>query len=84
MTRSPLPADARVCWDAFTNALGELPAAIGDAEVFDAAFGAIRQISRGLNVQQLADPLEMPEDAGEYADALREYSCGFPMDGGAG
>lgn len=74
----PLPADARVRRDAFKDAIGELPAAIGDPEAFGATWQAMHQIGRGLDVQQLADALEVPEDAGEYADALRGILVRIP------
>jgi hypothetical protein len=80
----PLPDDHRIRWDAFADAIGELPAAIGDAEAFDAAFGALQQISRGLDVQQLADALHVPVDAGEYADGCERCSFGSRTAGGAG
>jgi hypothetical protein len=74
----PLPADARVRWDAFKDAIGELPAAIGDPEAFGATWQAMHQIGRGLDLQQLIDALEIPEDAGEYADALRGILVRIP------
>lgn len=75
----PLPADARDRWDAFrSDAVGELPAAIRDPKAFGAAWEAMRQIGGGLDVRQLADALEVPTDAGEYADALRRILVRIP------
>lgn len=67
----PLPADARMRWDAFKSAVGELAAATDDAAGLEAAVRAVQQIMRGLDAEQYADALDVPEDAGEFADGLR-------------
>jgi hypothetical protein len=67
----PLPPEARVRWDAFKNAVGELVAATDDAAGLEAAARAVQQIMRGLDAKQYADALDVPEDAGEFADGLR-------------
>ncbi len=74
----PLPADARARWDAFTSAIGELATAADDPEGIQAAARAMWQISRGLDGRQFADALEIPEDAGEYAEALRRMLVRIP------
>jgi hypothetical protein len=74
----PLPADARARWDAFTSAIGELATATDDPEGIQAAARAMWQISRGLDGRQFADALEIPEDAGEYADALKRMLVRIP------
>jgi len=74
----PLPADARVRWEAFADAVGEFPAAIGDPEAFGAAWEAMHQNGRGLDPRQFIDALEIPEDAVEYADALRGILVRIP------
>lgn len=74
----PLPADARVRWDAFADVISEFPAAIGDPEAFGAAWEAMHQIGREPDPRQLIDALDIPEDAGEYADALRGILVRIP------
>lgn len=74
----PLPADARARWDAFTSAFGELATATDDPEGTQAAVRAMWQISQGLDGRQFADALEIPEDAGEYAEALRRILVRIP------
>jgi len=74
----PLPTDARLRWNAFRSAIGELVTGTDDPEGLEAAARAVCQISRGLDARQLTDALEIPEDAGEYADALRGILVRIP------
>ena len=74
----PLPPDARVRWQAFGDAVGELMAATSDPDDLEAAARAIEQIMPGLDGQEFRDALEIPEDAGEYADALRGMLVRIP------
>ena len=74
----PLPADARMRWDAFKSAVGELAAATDDTAGLEAAAAAVQQIMRGLDAEQYADALNVPEDAGEFADGLRGILMRIP------
>jgi hypothetical protein len=74
----PLPPDARVRWDAFKSAIGELVAATDDTAGLEAAARAVQQIMRGLDATQYADALDVPEDAGEFADGLRGMLVRIP------
>jgi hypothetical protein len=74
----PLPADARMRWDAFKSAVGELAAATDDTAGLEAAVRAVQQIMRGLDAEQYADALDVPEDAGEFADGLRGILMRIP------
>jgi len=73
----PLPPDARARWDAFMSAVGELVTA-SDDEGLEAGARAVHQIMRGLDAKQYADSLDVPEDAGEFADALRGMLVRIP------
>jgi hypothetical protein len=64
-----LPANARARSDTFMSAVVELVSASED-EGLDAGARAVHQIMRGLDAKQYADALHLPEDAGEFADAL--------------
>ncbi len=74
----PLPADARMRWDAFKSAVGELAAATDDTAGLEAAARAVKQIMGGLGAEQYVDALDVPEDAGEFADALRGILMRIP------
>jgi hypothetical protein len=74
----PLPADARMRWDAFKSAVGELAAATDDTAGLEAAVRAVQQIMRGLDAEQYTDALDVPEDAGEFADGLRGILMRIP------
>jgi hypothetical protein len=76
----------RVRWDAFEIAICELVAAMDDAAGLEAAARAVQQIMRGLDAKQCADALDVPEDAGEFADALRGMLVRIPdgWDAGSG
>lgn len=73
----PLPPDARARWDAFMSAVVELVAA-SDDEDLEAGARAVHQIMRGLDAKQYADALDVPEDAGKFADSLRGMLVRIP------
>ncbi len=74
----PLPADARIRWDAFKSAIGELSAATDDTAGLEAAVRAVQQIMRGLDAEKHAEALDVPEDAGEFVDGLRGILIRIP------
>lgn len=74
----PLPADTRIRWDTFKSAIGELMAASDETDETEAAVRAVRQLMRGLDAEQYADALNVPEDAGEFADRLRGMLVRIP------
>jgi hypothetical protein len=59
------------------SAVGELVAA-SDDESLEAGARAVQQIVRGLDAKQHADALDVPEDACEFADALRGMLVRIP------
>lgn len=74
----PLPTDARIRWDAFMSAVGELVAESNDDERLEGAARAAQQVMGGLDVEQFVDALHVPEDAGEFADGLRRMLMRIP------
>lgn len=65
-------------WDALKDAVNEVAGTAGDTDGFVAAFAAMRQVGQGIDVQEVIDALHIPEDAGEYADALRRMLMRIP------
>ena len=74
----PLPADDRIRWDAFKSAFGEFVAATRDTDGLEGASRALEQIMGGLDAEQFADALHVPDDAGEFADGLRAMLIRIP------
>jgi hypothetical protein len=74
----PLPADARMRWDAFKSAVGELAAATDDTAGLEAAVRAVQQIMRGLDAEHYTDALDVPQSIGESADGLRGILMRIP------
>jgi hypothetical protein len=75
------PAQAR--WDALKDVVGELVGGVDDADGFAAALAAMRQIGQGVDLQEILNAVHVPDDAGEYAEALRRMLVRIP-DGWAG
>ncbi len=65
-----LPRDVHARWDTRADAARQVATATDDAEGFHAALGAMAQVRRGIDHQQILNALHVPEDAGEHAEAL--------------
>jgi len=66
-----LPRDVQARWDTLADTVRQVASATDDAEGFQAAWNAMRQVGRGIDHQQILNALHVPEDAGEHAEALR-------------
>jgi hypothetical protein len=55
-----------------------LAGALDDDEAFGAALAAFRQVGAGIDVNAQLNALHVPEDAGEYEDALRRILARIP------
>jgi hypothetical protein len=78
-SRPAVPAsDAQARWDLFADRVRQTASAIDDTESFQAAFNAMAQAARSLYYQQLLNTVHVPDDAGEYADALRAMLMRVP------
>lgn len=66
--------DVRARFDTAGAAAGDVAAAAasGDEEEFGAAWAAFRQVAGQVDPQVVLNTPHLPEDAGEYADALAE------------
>ncbi len=73
-----LSDDARARWEALKDAVGELAGAAGDSDGFTAAFAAMRQVVQGIDTQEILNVVHVPDDAGEYTDALRRMLARIP------
>lgn len=73
-----LSSESQARWDALKDAVWELVGAAGDPDGFPAAFAALRQIGRGLDMKEILNALHVPEDAGEHAGALRRMLLRIP------
>ncbi len=73
-----LGTETQARWQALKDAARELAPATGDPDGFAAAFAALSQISRGLDVDEVLDAVHVPEDAGEHAAALRRMLLRIP------
>ncbi len=73
-----LPLDVQARWDTLADTVRQVASATDDAEGFQAAFNAMRQVGRGIDHQQILNALHVPEDAGEHADALRGMLLRIP------
>jgi hypothetical protein len=69
---------AQTRWDALKHAVVELAGAAGDADGFAAAFAAMRQVGRGIDPQEVLNAVHVPDDAGEYSQALRRMLVRIP------
>ena len=73
-----LPRDVQARWDTLADTVRQVASATDDAEGFQAAFNAMRQVGRGIDHQQILNALHVPKDAGEHADALRGMLLRIP------
>jgi hypothetical protein len=73
-----LPRDVQARWDTLADTVRQVASATDDAEGFQAAFNAMRQVGRGIDHQQILNALHVPQDAGEHADALRGMLLRIP------
>ncbi|HTU84668.1 MAG TPA: hypothetical protein VMF57_03780 [Solirubrobacteraceae bacterium] len=69
---------AQARWDALKDVVGELVGAVDDADAFTAALAAMRQIGQGTDLQEIVNAVHVPDDAGEYAQALRRMLVRIP------
>lgn len=75
---------AQARWDALKDVVGELVGAVDDADGFAAALAAVRQIGQGIDLQEILNAVHVPDDAGEYAEALRRTLARIPTVGAGG
>lgn len=73
-----MSSDAQDRWDALEEAVGEIAAAPGYPAGFTAAFAAVGQIGRGVDLDEVLNALHIPDDAGEHAAALKRMLLRIP------
>jgi hypothetical protein len=74
------PADALARWTALRDSAHELVDAVSEPDLdgFRAALNQTSQIAGGLDVQAFLNTPHIPEDAGEYAEALARILARIP------
>ncbi len=73
-----LPRDVQARWDTLADTVRQVASATDDAEGFQAAWNAMRQVGSGIDHQQILNAMHVPKDAGEYTEALRGMLVRIP------
>ena len=73
-----LPRDVQARWDTLADTVRQLASATNDAEGFQAAWNAMRQVGRGIDHQQILNAMHVPKDAGEHTEDLRGMLARIP------
>ncbi len=73
-----LPRDVQARWETLADTVRQMASATDDAEGFQAAFNAMRQVGRGIDHQQILNAIHVPKGAGEHTEALRGMLVRIP------